>query len=94
MSLSSSFVLQSHPRRTSPIRIHLRYTVVTARLPLEINLRHVLTARVADLIVSYGHYDTNRRRAKGRASPITKKYETRFNLERCRFDYRLGSLWH
>jgi hypothetical protein len=63
---------------TSPIRIHLRLTLVSAHLQLEINLR-CAQARVTDLIADSGHYATNRRRAKGRTSPITKKFEIRFN---------------
>jgi hypothetical protein len=66
----------------SSIIIHLRRALVRARLPLEISPRHAIKVHVVDLIVGWGHYDTNRRRATGRASPITKKFETRFNVAR------------
>jgi hypothetical protein len=42
---------------------------------------------VIDLIVSWGHYGTNTRHAKGRASPITKKSETHFKGAHHRFDW-------
>jgi hypothetical protein len=38
--------------------------------------------RVTDLIVDWGHYGTNGRRAKGRMSSITKITEIRYNLTR------------
>jgi hypothetical protein len=63
----------------SLIRIYLGHTVVSPRLPLEINLRCSRVC-VADLIAGWGHYGTTRRRAKGHASPITKKSGTRFNF--------------
>jgi hypothetical protein len=79
-------------RHASECVIHLRHVLVRARLPLEIILRRAIRARVANLIVGWGHYGTNRRRAKGRTSPITKKSKTRFNLEHHRFHCGLGSL--
>jgi hypothetical protein len=67
----------------------IRDVLRVMRLPLQRNLRCVIRARVADLIVGWGHRGTNRRRANGRASPVTKESETRFNLARHRFDSRL-----
>jgi hypothetical protein len=66
----------------SPIMIHLRRALVRARLPLEINPRHAIRVCIVNLIAGWGHYDTNRRRATGHTSPITKKFETRFNVAR------------
>jgi hypothetical protein len=54
----------------SRIRIHLRRALVRARLLLEINLKHARSTHVADLIIGWDHYNTNRRRTKGRAWPI------------------------
>jgi hypothetical protein len=77
---------------------HLRlYTfhpcLVSARLSLEINLRHAREC-IPDLIAGWGYYDTNERRVKDCASSITKKSETRCNLARRRFDCWLGPLCH
>jgi hypothetical protein len=62
----------------SLIRIHLTRTLVSTHLPFKINLRRTLKARITNLITSWGHYDTNRRRAKGRISSIIKKFEACF----------------
>jgi hypothetical protein len=78
-------VIQDIRLNASSIRIHLRRAHVSlhrVRLPLEINLRRAIRARITDLIADWGHCDTNTRRAKGCTSPITKKSETRFNLAR------------
>jgi hypothetical protein len=45
---------------------------VRVRLPLDINLRSAIRICVADLIASWDHYDTNRRRAKGCTSPLQR----------------------
>jgi hypothetical protein len=50
------------------IEMELRFTC----LPIQINTRRALRERVADLIAGWGDCGTNRRRAKGRTSPITK----------------------
>jgi hypothetical protein len=67
------------------IRIHLRRVLLRAHLLLEINLRRAIRVYVTDLIAGWDHYGTNRR-------PITMKSETRFNIARRRFDFRLGPL--
>jgi hypothetical protein len=87
-------VIQDVRSGTSPIRIHLRRALVRACLILEINLKRARRARVTDLITGWGHCDTNRRRAKGHTSLITKKSKTCFNLTRRQFDCWLGPLWH
>jgi hypothetical protein len=61
-------------------------------LPLEINPRHALRVSVVDLIPGWGHCGTNRRHAKGRASPITNQFETHFKVASRRFDFRLRLL--
>jgi hypothetical protein len=71
----------------SSIRIHLRRALCW-------NLRRDIRSCVVNLIVGWGHSGTNTRHAKSSASPITKKYETRFNLACHRFDCRMGPLWH
>jgi hypothetical protein len=67
----------------SLINIHLRRALVSV---------HHARERIADLIVSWSHYDTNGRRAKGRVSPITKIFEVRRSLACRRFDCQLGPI--
>jgi hypothetical protein len=66
----------------SQIRIHLRRALYRVCLPLEINLRRTIRACFTDLIAGWSHCATNTRHAKGRASPITKKFEMLFNIAR------------
>jgi hypothetical protein len=56
--------------------------------------RRASNVRITDLIVGWGPYGTNTRRARGSASLITKESETHLILARCQFNYRLGPLWH
>jgi hypothetical protein len=46
------------------------------RLSLQRNPRRVIKMHITDLIAGWGHCDTNRRRAKGRASLIVKNFKT------------------
>jgi hypothetical protein len=78
---------------TSLMSIHLRRSLVSARLSLEINPRRA-RKRVTNLIAGRAHYDTNGRRATDHMSLITKKSEMCCNLAHHRFDCRLGPLCH
>jgi hypothetical protein len=44
------------------------------------HLRCAVRVRVTDLVAGWGPYGTKTRHANGRASPITKKSESRFIL--------------
>jgi hypothetical protein len=87
-------VIGDPPPGMSPISIHGRCIKLEHVSHYKTHLWCALRARVTNLIAGWGPYDTNTRCARGHASPITKKSETRFILARCWFNCRPGSLWH
>jgi hypothetical protein len=68
--------------RPSTSLIHWRHVKSERFADYKTHPRCALRVCVSDLIPGWAPYDTNTRRAQGHASPITKKYETRFLLER------------
>jgi hypothetical protein len=77
---------------TAPISIHWRRAKSERVANYNTHPIHALRVRASNLIPGWAPYDTNMRHTQGRASPITKKSDTCFILERRRLNCWLVSL--
>jgi hypothetical protein len=95
------FMRKPHPRRArtkngdarlgvSLISIHWRRAKSERVSDYKTYPRRALRVSITYWNAGWGPYGSNTRHTQDRASPITKKFETRFILARHRFNCRLG----